>query len=420
MTVASCASQSSLSTFLILGNHPVLARAEMERAVEALGGIWKSEAAAGSFLLGTLSGIDRKTLLARLGGTMKVGQIFHTELFSGRSRLETIKEVLKPDRVIPWLKSSASRVEFGISLYASADSIPFRLARQLTPIGLTIREALHAQGKRARWVTSREGSSLSSVVVTKNRLLERGGEVCVLFDEKRIWVGMTEAVQDFEAYAVRDYDRPRRDPKSGMLPPKVAQILINLSGLSTDRLLFDPFCGSGTILMEAARMGFRHLAGSDISEAAVDDTRENLDWFLRTSHLPKPTLKLLVSDIRKLVMLFPAHSVDGIVTEPYLGPPLRGRERPAQLQRNFAVIQKLYDDSARVASQLLHPGGVFVMVLPKVVTPSTTFVVSLNAWQSVKLQPILLSGMSARQTFEYGRKDQLVHREIGVWRRMTS
>ena len=119
----------------------------------------------------------------------------------------------------------------------------------------------------------------------------------------------------------------REEMQSGMLPPKVAQMLINLSGLTTNHLLLDPFCGSGTILAEAARMGFEHLAGSDISTQAVADTRENIYWLIRTSHLPAPVINLQISDVRKVTEKFSANSVDGIVTEPYLGPPLRGRER---------------------------------------------------------------------------------------------
>jgi hypothetical protein len=37
------------------------------------------------------------------------------------------------------------------------------------------------------------------------------------------------ALQDFESYSKRDYGRPARDPRTGSLPPKLAQILINLA-----------------------------------------------------------------------------------------------------------------------------------------------------------------------------------------------
>jgi hypothetical protein len=36
-------------------------------------------------------------------------------------------------------------------------------------------------------------------------------------------------VQDIDAYAERDFERPMRDAFVGMLPPKLAQIMLNLA-----------------------------------------------------------------------------------------------------------------------------------------------------------------------------------------------
>lgn len=85
-------------------------------------------------------------------------------------------------------------------------------------------------------------------------------------------------VQDIEAYAKRDQARPARDAKVGMLPPKLAQILINLCGmLPAKSVVLDPFCGTGVVLQEAALMGYQPY-GTDINERMVEYAERNLGW----------------------------------------------------------------------------------------------------------------------------------------------
>ena len=85
-------------------------------------------------------------------------------------------------------------------------------------------------------------------------------------------------VQDIEAYAKRDQARPARDAKVGMLPPKLAQILINLCGVLPEKsVVLDPFCGTGVVLQEAVLMGYQPY-GTDINERMVEYAERNLEW----------------------------------------------------------------------------------------------------------------------------------------------
>ena len=77
-----------------------------------------------------------------------------------------------------------------------------------------------------------------------------------------------EGVQNISAYAMRDQKRPKRDAFVGMLPPKLAQIMINLAlgdQEPKDKLLLDPFCGTGVLLQEALLMGLK-VYGTDLSQ----------------------------------------------------------------------------------------------------------------------------------------------------------
>jgi putative RNA methylase family UPF0020 len=54
----------------------------------------------------------------------------------------------------------------------------------------------------------------------------------------------------------------------GKFNPQVARALLNAAGLAKNALVLDPFCGSGTTLVECAHAGFRAL-GTDINPLAT-------------------------------------------------------------------------------------------------------------------------------------------------------
>lgn len=57
----------------------------------------------------------------------------------------------------------------------------------------------------------------------------------------------------------------------GMMPPKLVQMMLNivLENKSTRPAIYDPFCGLGTTLIEAANMGITRIYGSDLSKEMV-------------------------------------------------------------------------------------------------------------------------------------------------------
>jgi 23S rRNA G2445 N2-methylase RlmL len=78
--------------------------------------------------------------------------------------------------------------------------------------------------------------------------------------------------------------------RPGALRPTVAAAMVRLLGRpSSDGALLDPFCGSGTILTEAAAVGWRPL-GADLDPEAVEVARSNV----------QAAAWLLVADARRL------------------------------------------------------------------------------------------------------------------------
>lgn len=107
-------------------------------------------------------------------------------------------------------------------------------------------------------------------------------EITVLEDENtwRYFLAKTESVQDVDFYSKRDYKKPQRSAKVWMLPPKLAQMLINFAWWKKENnSIWDPFCWTWTILLEAGLMWFEKIYWSDISEEMVEFTKWNFEYF---------------------------------------------------------------------------------------------------------------------------------------------
>lgn len=98
----------------------------------------------------------------------------------------------------------------------------------------------------------------------------------------QLFFGWTETVQDVDAWAKRDVKKPARDRQKGMLQPKVARMMLNLALGDTpasEAVVLDPFVGTGTILIEAAELGFQYVFGADFSDQAIIQANMNLSWW---------------------------------------------------------------------------------------------------------------------------------------------
>lgn len=301
-----------------------------------------------------------------------------------------------------------NKISFGLSVYDLGDAPLTRaLEKEVDALGQEIKKHLKASGRPVRYVKARE-PRLSSAVIETNGLLASGGEYVLLAAPGKILIGQTETIQDFRAWEHRDFGRPARNAKSGMLPPKLARLMINLSGVNPEgATLLDPFCGSGTVLMEAALMGFASLIGSDISETAMLDTKKNLSWLTKEFQLQTPNLIIHTCPASKLQSLI-FDPVDLIVTEVFLGSP---RSRPLTDQENKKIeheLMALYESSFTALKPLLKPSGRAVVAFP-------AFKQKDGTWYRLSLENMLTKlGYRVESPFLYHRNDQLVGRDIYV------
>ncbi|HKZ58982.1 MAG TPA: hypothetical protein VJ547_03910 [Candidatus Thermoplasmatota archaeon] len=149
---------------------------------------------------------------------------------------------------------------------------------------------------------------------------------------------------DFEERAVKH--RPYFKPVS--LHPKFARVLVNLTRVHDGETLLDPFCGTGGILIEAGLVG-AHPVGIDAEEAAAAGARQNLDHFgvlgARVHHgLARDAPSLLECPIT------------AIATDPPYG-------RAATTFKTGA--RAVMEDSAEGLADALAPGGRLALCVPE-------------------------------------------------------
>jgi 16S rRNA G966 N2-methylase RsmD len=354
---------------------------------------------------------DLPSLQYSLGGTIKTGWTI--------GEMETWNDQMLIDLITAYAVAAEGKekITFGISLYdLGGRVISAEKKKAVERLGLMIKNILKETGRPVRFVSSKE-PTLSSVIVETNHLLSSGGEFVLFLDGARVLVGQTQTVQDFAAWSDRDYGRPLRDAKSGMLPPKLARIMINLAGKDITRAtLLDPFCGSGTILMESALLECPHLIGSDISAKAIEQTRCNMDWLFKNGFEKKPAITLLETAAEHLPSLL-TQSVDLIVTETYLGPPQKGRESSETLMHALKDIEIMLSASLPSLHRLIKKDGVMILACPvyhskeKPLFLPMQKIAESSRWK-INPFPEALTPLSPSGGLIYERPGQKVAREI--------
>ena len=190
--------------------------------------------------------------------------------------------------------------------------------------------------------------------------------------------------------------KPFRDMKVGMLPPKLAQILINLTGSKGH--IWDPFCGGGVLIMEGMLMG-HDMLGSDIDKKTLEGAERNIDWTTRELKAAGRA-ELFLHDATKPL---PNKKFDAIAFEGYLGPPQTRARSKRELAPIVSELTALYTKFFRTIQSFK---GSIVAVVPFFRTREG----DLELHDLIHI--IEKMGFQKELEFKYSRKDQLVGRAI--------
>ncbi|OIO49066.1 MAG: hypothetical protein AUJ34_01900 [Parcubacteria group bacterium CG1_02_41_12] len=308
-----------------------------------------------------------------------------------------------------------NKFHFGLSAYDLGGKVINQ--RELKALGLGSKKLLKQQNVSVRLVESKSGN-LSSVDVVKNKLLDKGVELCLMFADNGVLIGKTESVQPFEDYSHRDFDRPTRDMKRGMIPPKLARSMINMSGVDDGGLILDPFCGIGTVLQEALLMKYK-VIGTDVDEQAIRGAKKNIEWLLNSQKTSLPDYKIDAMDVRTLDKTLAEKSMDAIVTEFDLGPPLQEDESRVKIEAIEKSLSEFYENALGKMRFVLKDGKRTVIAWPYFVKQGI-YISAFDKLDELGLRVVApypvefqdVYPLTNRGTLLYGRPGQSVFREI--------
>lgn len=350
-----------------------------------------------------------------LGGSVALAE----QISSNGSEVREIPKILAKEME----SVKGKKVTFGLRTHGLSP-------KQVKTLYRECKEALRNRDRSSRYVGTEKKPAAAIILHQKGMLDGKGGlELIILAGDNKFWLGRTIGMQNVEDYTQRDMEKPVRDTTVGLLPPKLAQIMLNF-GLwlhHKDKkakdlkkfkplagTIFDPFCGTGVIPMEALLRGCDVMA-SDVMQKAVSGTEKNLEWLRKERKIFKKDVNSEVwkQDATKPFNL--KQQPDAVVTETTLGTPMEKRPSQKDATAEKRANEQIQAGFLRNAAATL-PGVPIVCTWP--------------VWRT-KVQPIFLEKIwnvidelgyeavlpidredHARPTLFYRRSDQFVGREI--------
>ncbi len=137
------------------------------------------------------------------------------------------------------------------------------------------------------------------------------------------------------------------------LKPKQARLLVNLS--AEKKQILDPFCGTGSIVLESAILRIPAI-GMDIDYKATQKAKKNLIHFSEKYSLKQGKhWQILIGDSTKLSRIF-SKKIGSIVTDPPYGKSstLAGKE-----------IKNLYESFLEEAHKIVKKNHKIIFIRPK-------------------------------------------------------
>ena len=289
-----------------------------------------------------------------LGSAMKICKILATLDTMDWREIERymIKSSVEHAHDVP-----EGKLQIGISAYGFLVT-----PQQILATGLSIKKAIKKSGRSVRLTPNKE-AALNTAQVLHNHLTgPMGGELVLARDDGKTILAQTLAAQDIDSYTLRDRGRPKRDTRVGMLPPKLAQIIINLAGGAADpnaKTLLDPFCGTGVVLQEALLMGYQAY-GTDLEPRLVEYSRTNLEWFSKQFN-NTGTYDLETGDATSHKWQPP---IDIVASETYLGRPFTTSPSREMLTQTVSECNLIIKKFLKNIHTQLQPGTRLCLAIP--------------------------------------------------------
>ncbi|NCU38376.1 hypothetical protein EOL96_04955 [Candidatus Saccharibacteria bacterium] len=376
----------------ILGRQPALGMAELEQLYGSRHTRWFNDISAV---------IDHDSFdFERLGGTQKAGRV--VSQLHGDWRQVSMKLVSAYTHA--W-STHQGKITLGISAYGFSKTNP----RDIQKTGIILKTKLKAHGISLRLIPNAE-PALNTATSHHNKLglSENHVELLVVRAANgSVIIAESVGAQNITSLALRDQGRPKRDSFVGMLPPKLARLIVNLAPIDSGRVL-DPFCGTGVVLQEAALLG-HSVYGTDINEKMVDFTATNLAW-LADTYRTTIAATIECGDAMNHQWQPP---IDAIACEAYLGQPFSAPPSPAKLTEVRGNCNHIISDFLKNIAPQLATGTPLCIAIPawRDTTGAFTHLPLVESVGSLGYERITLTHVRNEQLLYY-REDQVVAREL--------
>jgi tRNA (guanine10-N2)-dimethyltransferase len=199
-----------------------------------------------------------------------------------------------------------------------------------------------------------------ALIKSVGELIKRKGYVVNLSNPSKLFVLLITKQIFFFCLLMHSRDKnhfERRKPhhrpffSPGVIHPKIARVLVNLSGAKENDLFLDLFCGTGGLLLEADLIG-ACVIGIDVQEHMVRGSKENLNYYGLTGDL-------IVGDAAKAPLK--DNSIAAVATDmPY------GRSSLiscyGSTESLSRALERLSQDAIDELYRVLKPGGKAVIV----------------------------------------------------------
>lgn len=389
----------------VLGRQPEISIAELEALFSNVKKISSKIAVFSS---------DVDVNIARLGGVLKIAILLK------QKPLDYLADLLD------------GKITLGVSDYSRGAS-----KKTAASEALKIKKILVRHGRSVRVVENKD-AVLSTATSLHNGLSGKNERKVEFIKVDNDWYKVV-GVQDIDAYTKRDQARPARDAKVGMLPPKLAQILINLCGLLPENArILDPFCGTGVVLQEALLMGYQAY-GTDISEKMVEYTNKNLNWLLKSRDIlfsgyfggccrelapePRedgsegrgPENKIFETKVGDATSFKWSQSIDAVACEGYLGRPMSQVPSDIKLKEQKQECKAIILGFLKNLLSQIDPNTPVVIACPAWLRPDNSYE-RLDIVDEIENMGYNVNNKSREGLF-YHRDNQIVARDIIILRK---
>lgn len=266
---------------------------------------------------GMLADLDEKIpegILKSLGGTIAIGEVL------AFGKMPEIKKQLEKIEIYKGEKNNFNFVLWNFSSEEDYDEILGCLKQRFRGEKL--------KPTRKNLVQKLSLQSGEEIQISGKNIDE---EYFIFSEKEETFFGRMIEKTNPEEVEERDMKKPVRRQHLA-ISPRLAKIMINLSKVSSGKILVDPFCGIGVILQEALLQGI-NVIGIDKDSKAIEGARLNLKW----KKFSEKNFQLIKSDSTKVT----TRSADVLVSEPDLGITLRKsptKEMAAEMLERYEYI----------------------------------------------------------------------------------